>query len=929
MRSLITATLTLAITLAGYAQTGIVQGRITDARTLKPLPYATVYLNQTTIGASTNNEGDYELKSVPPGRYDLVISYVGYQTYQARIVVTDSATTHISIKLIPSATNLAEVTVTAKKDDKWKSTFRKFEKYFFGVSQYTEQCKILNPWVLDFKEDSEGNITAKASAPLRIENVGLGYNITSQLRECVVGPTMYKIIGVYRFEEAMTMDTTLNTLWQKRREDVYLGSPRHLLKAIVENRVVELGYRLYIEKSNAPEIFRSSTLLQTMSDGVVAEFENLDFAKPSDNDGQYIVTLPARTEVHYLKKSAPAKIYRGVPFPVSWLEVDNGPLEVAANGVLMNPTRLTVLGAMGDPHIAELLPINFELSTKESAYKKPVVQHSKLAALLEKPYIMTDKPYYYPSDAILFKTFVNYIAPAFSDSLSRVMNVELIDETGNIIRKKMFPIVGGAAVGDFTLSGTMAPGNYSLRAWSKWMLNFDKGFIFYKPIKVLPHDRLGVVHQIQAQSKQLIIIAEKEEFETREQITLAVEASNFYGDPIAANLSISVVDIEQAAIPSNETNILWHFPFTTAMLPDTSLKVAKHPIQYGIDFKGRMVLGKKNKPTNGAITVYQDKIDDVFALTTDEAGNFHAQLQLMDSSELFLDPKTSKGKKAKVIVEEIPDLTPPVEVGDTLVLDTYRPADASKYHTPDLFSAAKMLEEVTIRAKRIEKENSERNAWSDTFVEGDRLRATSATDLLSALRIMVPGLRIVYVSDGSGGVRKIITFPSNFGMNGFEEALILMDGQVLGGIQSAADVLSVMTTEEVENVEIARYGMAAAYGARGANGVISIRTRRGQTTSGARQLDRTKFQVVQFAGYSKTEEFVAPDYSAQTSGDDRLDLRSTIYWNPYIASNGKDPYKISFFAADIPTQYRIVIEGVTADGEPVRGEKIIVVKSKK
>jgi hypothetical protein len=38
---------------------------------------------------------------------------------------------------------------------------------------------------------------------------------------------------------------------------------------------------------------------------------------------------------------------------------------------------------------------------------------------------------------------------------------------------------------------------------------------------------------------------------------------------------------------------------------------------------------------------------------------------------------------------------------------------------------------------------------------------------------------------------------------------------------------------------------------------------------------------------------------------------------------------VSFYAADIPTNYRIVVEGVTADGQAIRGEKIIVVTGKK
>lgn len=931
MRTTLILLLVTAVTHLGFSQTGSLHGRVIDARTLKPLPFSTVYLNQTTIGTITGTDGEFDLKLIPAGRHELVVSYVGYQPYQSAVVIKEGPPSAITIGLIPGKTELKEVLVKGKKDKKWTTTLEKFSSYFFGVSPYSEQCRIVNPWALDFTEDALGNITATASLPLQIENAGLGYTITCQLKECIVGPAVYKIYGAYRFEEAQTMDTTLSALWHQRRTDVYLGSTRHLLKSIVENGAKKAGYQLYVDRSKLPEVVRNSSFITNLD--ILEPLDLSDKIVPSETEGLYTIPLSTRTEVHYMKDEAQAKVYRGVLVPVSWLEVAGGSIEVNAAGVVANPKRLTVAGAMADAHIAELLPVDFHVTEDEAAVVKAPKPHSKLAALMEKPYIMTDKPYYYAGDAIMFKSFFNYISPVYRDSLSHVMNVELIDKTGSIIRKKLLPLFNGVAVGDLALHVDTKPGDYTLRAYTNWMMNFDKQIIFHKPIKVLPPDRLGVVREIPPHTKQLSIVTEKEEFEPREEIALTIEASDFYGDPIAADLAISVSDIEQAAIPESEIDILTHYPFTKDMLPDTSLTEAKHLIQYGIDFKGKMVVGKKNKPSGGVMTVYQDDVDDVFTITTDEAGHFHQQLQLMDSTELYVDPKTYKGRKAKIIAEEVVYPAPPVEVADTLMLDTYRPADASKYHTVDPFSTAKMLEEVTIKAKKIQDNSGETSGMiADTFLDRDRLLATNATDLLTALRGMVPGLRVMYFADPVGGVRKIVCFSGMISLHGISEALVLVDDIPIGtGLDNdtAADKLATMTVQEVEHVGILRFGMAAVYGARGANGVIVIKTKRGEPTKGPRKLDRKMFQVFSFKGYSKVKEFAAPDYSVHTTGDERLDLRSTIYWNPYMIANGKDPLKVTFYAADISTRYRIVVEGVTADGEPVRGEKIIVVRSKK
>ncbi|MEJ0032502.1 MAG: carboxypeptidase-like regulatory domain-containing protein [Bacteroidota bacterium] len=927
----------LLCTTIAFAQ-GIVQGRILEAKTFKPLPFATVYLNQTTIGTVTDEKGDFILKSVHTGDYDLVVTYLGYQTYQTRISVSDETPVSLSIKMVVLSTNLNEVTVKSKKDDQWNIRYKKFEREFFGISPYAKECKILNPWVLEFNEDAKGLLSAKTSLPLEIENLGLGYKLTCQLKEFAVGPNVYKISGTYRFEKASTPDSTLRSLWETRRQEVYRGSPRHLMKSILQNRVTEEGFDLYTDVSNNPEVVRNSSFLTNVNVSLKA-LPPTDLYGPGKRPGHYIVRLPARTEVHYLQRSAPATIYRNVPHPISWIEVTGGSVDINSEGIVMNPVKMTTLGAMSEARVAELLPIDF-VPTKtapvaNNTQASSTGPYSQLAALLEKPYVMTDKPYYYPADAILFKAFFNYVSPAYRDSLSRVMHVELLDKSQKLIYSKMFPIMAGTSYGDFALPSSTQPGDYTLRVYTRWMLNFDKRLVFTKAIKVLPLEQLGKIKEIEPVSKQVTIRTEKDEFATREKITLSIDATNFYGNAVAADVAVSVTDIEQAAIPTNEKTIVNGFQFTKDMLPDSTLKAPKYMIQSGIDFQGQMVVTKKNIPTQGTLTVYQENVADVFAVVTDDKGHFHQELQLMDSIELLIAAKSSKGNSGKVIMDYIKEPEPAFEAAAPLQLDFYRPSDPSKYHVVDLFSTAKMLQAVTIEAKRVERVSADKKyLMSDSHIEGDFLRSTNATDLLTALRGRVPGLQVNYLTDMANGgiVRRFLSFSGMTSFNGAQEALVEIDGIVLTAFgESVADRLSSMSVNDIESVDVLRLGSAAIYGARAANGVIVIKTRlgNGASSNGKRVLDRRKLQSVRMLGYSIAKEFTSPDYSEHTNGDDRADYRSTIYWNPLLVSDGKEPLVVSFYAADIPTTYRIVVEGVTADGQAIRGEKIIVVTGKK
>lgn len=64
------------------AQTRI-SGKVLDSNNL-PLIGAAVYLNNTSIGTTTNDLGEFEL-FIKAGVHDLIISYLGYETIQYQI----------------------------------------------------------------------------------------------------------------------------------------------------------------------------------------------------------------------------------------------------------------------------------------------------------------------------------------------------------------------------------------------------------------------------------------------------------------------------------------------------------------------------------------------------------------------------------------------------------------------------------------------------------------------------------------------------------------------------------------------------------------------------------------------------------------------------------------------------------------------------
>ncbi|GGG34696.1 TonB-dependent receptor [Bizionia arctica] len=100
----------LFVTLFGYTQTGKVAGSIIDGEFVDPLPFANVSVKDTSIGTTTDFDGNYMLE-LEPGTYTIVFSYVGYETKEVNdVVVKQNDVTVLDLSL--STNTLDEVIIT-------------------------------------------------------------------------------------------------------------------------------------------------------------------------------------------------------------------------------------------------------------------------------------------------------------------------------------------------------------------------------------------------------------------------------------------------------------------------------------------------------------------------------------------------------------------------------------------------------------------------------------------------------------------------------------------------------------------------------------------------------------------------------------------------------------------------------------------------
>jgi len=116
MRNFFTCSLLLLLFyFAADAQTGTIKGTVTDFKTNETLIGTTVLIQGTTQGTITNFDGEFIIPKVNPGKYNLVISFISYQSKIIQIEVEDGKETVVIVSLEPATLDIGEVKVVAQR----------------------------------------------------------------------------------------------------------------------------------------------------------------------------------------------------------------------------------------------------------------------------------------------------------------------------------------------------------------------------------------------------------------------------------------------------------------------------------------------------------------------------------------------------------------------------------------------------------------------------------------------------------------------------------------------------------------------------------------------------------------------------------------------------------------------------------------------
>ncbi|MBS1530311.1 MAG: TonB-dependent receptor plug domain-containing protein [Bacteroidetes bacterium] len=449
----------------------------------------------------------------------------------------------------------------------------------------------------------------------------------------------------------------------------------------------------------------------------------------------------------------------------------------------------------------------------------------------------------------------------------------------------------------------------------------------------------------------LNVTTDKTEYAPREKVALKLNAKTRADSAAMGHFSVSVTD--ESKVPNDEnseTTILTDLLLTSDLkgyieqpnyyfshINDTTAKnldlvMLTHgyrrfewkkilsdslsPVTYkperdlSISGTVKTVLGKP--VAKGMVSLITRIGGPVLSQKTDEKGNFRfSNLLFTDTAKFILQAATSKGKISTVITYNKRQSEPGVglallTVGDSTkrmlsYLQNHKEQwdQYAKYGLPN----GRLLKEVKIKAVIHKNENYPSSSLLGPGHADQVLHADEIGKFGGMLASNLDGrlTRVSFADPGKGdGGRPFL--------RGSGPMLVILDGVNMGNM-----AMNLINPQHIETIEVMKYGNASIYGMDAGNGVIIVTTKQGKGLD-PKDIVSTGVLPISAMGFYKARQFYAPKYEHPNDNMNRKDLRSTIYWQPELATDKDGNAELSFYNADGTGNYKVIIEGMDSKG---------------
>ncbi|MEZ4940528.1 MAG: TonB-dependent receptor [Saprospiraceae bacterium] len=102
--------------IAQRTDRGTVRGNVYDKESAQPIAFATIQIEGASMGTSSDINGFFSITNVPLGKFQLKVTYLGYNDFTEMIEIKPNEIVYETIYLEESGTNLDEVIISGRKE---------------------------------------------------------------------------------------------------------------------------------------------------------------------------------------------------------------------------------------------------------------------------------------------------------------------------------------------------------------------------------------------------------------------------------------------------------------------------------------------------------------------------------------------------------------------------------------------------------------------------------------------------------------------------------------------------------------------------------------------------------------------------------------------------------------------------------------------
>lgn len=483
----------------------------------------------------------------------------------------------------------------------------------------------------------------------------------------------------------------------------------------------------------------------------------------------------------------------------------------------------------------------------------------------------------------------------------------------------------------------------------------------YEPSGEKVAERLVFVRN--SDDRKMRIIAGREEYKTREKVTLRLQSLLSGNDTLLPAVSVAVVNEDYLSAGGNNQNI------ESYLLLDSELKgsiespasffvdepeiTADEKLDfimmvngwrsyywneldryagtalpgwadYGLNIGGNVTRSWGGKPADNArITLGPFSRNFLFEKdTADESGNFNFdKLYLKDSALIMITAETkNRSRKTDIHLSQSLsfDTLVPAAAIDAVSRDIRVPMKFYRdiYHRKIAMQEwEKELGSILLREVEVEgKQGPQLEGHFRLYGEPDHSFTITSDDwtftgIAEYLETKVPG---VVVTGDEIRIRA-----------GYGNPLLLVDG-----LEVSWDYIKYLPLGDVDKIEILKNSaLMVVFGSRGGNGVISVLTKMGRGDLYNEFVRNIPGRITpRVKGFQQPRQFYSPKYTSGNINDPRPDHRPTLYWNPEVIFSGGKA-SLEFFTSDKIARYHIFVEGISKNGKIINSTGIVTVST--